>query len=167
MKTALLRSSAAKGVLQRVSADAINIVNAVSNAQERCIRIDDSAETHNNGADGIRVMLASSNGRVTVRGIVVHASPHIAELDGIEVDSPLEGNILLLKNRDLPGVIGVVGTFLGEAEVNIARFVLGRGEKGSAIAIVQTDSPVSEPVLQKLRKLPNILEARSVSFPTA
>ena len=74
---------------------------------------------------------------------------------------------LVLKNRDLPGVIGIVGTFLGESQVNIARFVLGRGENGSAIAIVQTDTPVSEPILQKLRKLPNILEARSVSFPSA
>src|SRR5204863_9896195 len=105
--------STAKGVLQGVSADPVNIVNAVSNAQERGIRIENSAVALSNGADGIRVTLISSNGRVTVRGTVVHGtSPHIAELDGIEVESPLEGNLLVLKNRDLPGVIGVVGTFL-------------------------------------------------------
>src|SRR5437762_10368657 len=88
MKTALLRSSAVKGVLQGVSADAVNIVNAVSNAQERGIRLEDSSVGHSNGADGLRVTLISSSGRVTVRGTVMHgASPHIAELDGIEVES--------------------------------------------------------------------------------
>ena len=71
-----------------------------------------------------------------------------------------------MRNRDLPGVIGIVGTLLGEAKVNIARFGLGRGQQGKAIAIIQTDSPVAEAVLQKLRALPNILDARCVSFPS-
>jgi len=166
MKTSLLRSSAVKGVLQG-GADALNIVNAVSHAQERGIRLEASAVAQTNGVDGLRVTLISSAGRFTTRGTVVRGtSPHTAELDGIEVDSPLEGNLLVMRNRDLPGVIGIVGTLLGEAKVNIARFGLGRGQQGKAIAIIQTDSPVAEAVLQKLRALPNILDARSVSFPS-
>ena len=167
-KTALLQSSAAKGVLQSTSADLINVVNAVSQAQQRGIRLEESKTTDANGIDGLRVTLTTSSGKVTARGTVVHGtSPHVVEVEGIEVESPLEGNIIVLRNRDVPGVIGIVGTLLGEAGVNIARFVLGRAKQGFAIAIIQTDTSVNEPILQKLRALPAILDARTVSFPSA
>jgi D-3-phosphoglycerate dehydrogenase len=168
MKTSLLQSSAAKGVLQTTSADLINVVNAVSQAQQRGIRLEESKTVDGNGFDSLRVTLTTSSGKVTASGTVVHGtSPHIVEVEGIEVESPLEGNLIVLRNRDVPGVIGIVGTLLGEAGVNIARFVLGRAKQGYAIAIIQTDTSINEPILNKLRELPAILDARTVSFPTA
>ncbi len=179
MKTALLRSSVVKGVLQGTSPDVINIVNAVAQAEERGIRLQETKSAARSSADEIGVKLTSSHGSVSARGTVVHGtSPRISEVNGIEVECPLEGNLLVFKNRDLPGVIGVVGTLLGEAGINIARFVLGREaprssasatQDGSvanayAIAIIQTDTQADESVLQKFRELPAIVEVRSVSF---
>ena len=168
LKTALLRSSVAKGVLQSTSADLINVVNAVSQAEQRGLRLEESRSAEGNGMPGIRVTLKTSKEPVTVRGTVVHgSSAHVVEIEDIEVESPLEGNLVILRNRDVPGVIGIVGTLLGEAGVNIARFVLGRAKQGYAIAVIQIDSPVTEVILQKLRALPSIMDARTVSFPIA
>jgi D-3-phosphoglycerate dehydrogenase len=167
LKTALLQSSAAKGVLQSTAADIINVVNAIPQAQQRGIRLEESKIADGNSVGGLRVTLSTSTTKVTARGTVVHgASPHVVEVEDIEVESPLEGNIIVLRNRDVPGVIGIVGTLLGEAGVNIARFVLGRAKQGYAIALIQTDSAIEEDILEKLRKLPAILDARAVSFPS-
>jgi D-3-phosphoglycerate dehydrogenase len=167
MKTALLRSSVTKGVLQSTSADLINVVNAVSQAEQRGLRLEEARSADGNGMAGIRVTLKTSREPVSVRGTVVHGtSAHVVEIEEIEVESPLEGNLVILRNRDVPGVIGIVGTLLGDAGVNIARFVLGRAKQGYAIAIIQTDTALSDAVLQKLRALPSILDARIVSFPS-
>ena len=64
-----------------------------------------------------------------VQGTVLHGnSPRLLRIDEIDVEAPLQGNIIYLRNKDVPGVIGKVGTILGEHGVNIANFSLGRGE---------------------------------------
>jgi D-3-phosphoglycerate dehydrogenase len=104
----------------------------------------------------------------TVAGCVQPGGlPRLLEIDGIHVEAPLEGNVIYLRNLDVPGVIGRVGTVLGQHNVNIANFSLGRGRNGqeaSAIAVVQVDGEIKEPVLESLRGIETILLAKAIRF---
>jgi D-3-phosphoglycerate dehydrogenase len=108
-----------------------------------------------------------------VKGAVLHGTaPRLLSIDDIDVEAPLERNLLYLRNRDVPGVIGKVGTILGEHKINIANFSLGRasGNGGSsnkteprrAVAVVHIDGRVPEEVLKALRKIPAIEQARAI-----
>ena len=85
-------------------------------------------------------------------------SPRLLNLDGIDIEAPLQGTLISLRNKDVPGVIGRIGTILGEHNVNIANFALGRpsrrghGTHGSAMAVVQVDGEVTSKVLDALRE---------------
>ena len=97
--------------------------------------------------------------------------PRLLEFDGIDIETPLEGNLLVCRNLDVPGVIGRIGTILGEHGVNIANFALGRERSGAkpvkALAVVQVDAPVGAPVLAALGTIEALLEAKPVSLPEA
>jgi D-3-phosphoglycerate dehydrogenase len=90
---------------------------------------------------------------------MVFDKPRLIQADGIQCDAALAGHLTFMKNQDVPGVIGHVGTVLGRNRVNIANFSLGRreaplhlGEPLEALALVTTDEPVSEQVLAQLRE---------------
>jgi D-3-phosphoglycerate dehydrogenase len=85
-------------------------------------------------------------------------------VDGIEVEAPLERDLIYMRNRDVPGVIGRVGTILGANKINIANFSLGRRAEGQAgaLAVVHVDSAVPETVLAELRKAPGVEQAKGV-----
>src|SRR5258708_34222883 len=89
-----------------------------------------------------------------VKGAVLHGdAPRLLHVDGIDVEAPLERNLIYLRNRDVPGGIGKVGTILGEESINIADFSLGRRnvdkDSREAIAAVHVDGPVSAAGLGK------------------
>ena len=94
--------------------------------------------------------------------------PRLLHIDDIDIEAPLERNLIYLRNRDVPGVIGKVGTILGEGEINIADFSLGRrgtetsGETREAIAVVHVDGPVPDAVLKKLKEIPAVQQAKAV-----
>ncbi len=94
--------------------------------------------------------------------------PRLLEFDGIDIEAPLEGNLLVCRNLDVPGVIGKIGTILGEQGVNIANFALGRERTGDkpvkALAVVQVDAPVSSAVLDALMTIEALLEAKLVQL---
>ncbi len=94
--------------------------------------------------------------------------PRLLAFDGIDIEAPLEGNLLVCRNLDVPGVIGRIGTILGEHGVNIANFALGRERSGpkpvKALAVVQVDAPVSETVLEALKTIEALLEAKPVQL---
>jgi D-3-phosphoglycerate dehydrogenase len=91
------------------------------------------------------------------------------EFDSIDIETPLEGNLLVCRNLDVPGVIGKIGTILGQHGVNIANFALGRERAGEkpvkALAVVQVDAPVSHETLDALDTIEALLEARLVMLP--
>src|SRR5258708_38296595 len=103
-----------------------------------------------------------------VKGAVLHGdAPRLLHVDGIDVEAQLERSLIYLRNRDVPGVIGKVGTILGEESINIADFSLGRrsAEKDQpreAIAVVHVDGHVTEEVLRKLRTIPAVQKAKAV-----
>ena len=102
-------------------------------------------------------------------GTVLHGnSPRLLRIDEIDVEAPLQGNVIYMRNRDVPGVIGKVGTVLGQHNVNIANFSLGRSEQAqeprSAVAVVQVDGGVSEVALRDLRKIEAVEVAKAIRF---
>jgi D-3-phosphoglycerate dehydrogenase len=112
--------------------------------------------------------VTTPKGTLSARGTVLHGnSPRLLSFDNIDVEAPLENTLLVIRNRDIPGVVGRVGSILGEHEVNIANFALGRAGAttgGNALAVVQIDGALSEAVLQRLRAAKAILAANVVQF---
>ena len=148
-----------------------NLVNAMQIAADRGLSI---SETHENRAahvDTVRMELETSTRTVTVEGAVILDRPRLLMVDGIYCEAMLAGNLLVLKNDDVPGVIGFIGSVLGRHGVNIANFSLGRedqpaepGAPLTAIAVVEVDATVSDEVIDELRSNPAIRGARRVTF---
>ena len=111
------------------------------------------------------VKLHTSDGERWVEGTVVQGEPRLVLLNGVQVEAPLDGTMLLLMNNDQPGVIGAVGTILGRHAVNIANFALGRNDDG-AVGVVTVDDPdgtaLSKTVLEEIRAVPAIRQLWAV-----
>jgi D-3-phosphoglycerate dehydrogenase len=171
-KTELVRNAAIEGLLQ--GSENVNRINAAAVAQERGIRVhEEKAESHRGGSASVfQIELHTAAGSSHATATVIHGEqPRLLEFDGIDIETPLEGNLLVCRNLDVPGVIGRIGTILGQHGVNIANFALGRERSGAkpvkALAVVQVDAPVSAAVLDDLVKIEAMLEARPVSLPEA
>jgi D-3-phosphoglycerate dehydrogenase len=169
-KTELVRNAAIEGLLQ--GSENVNRINAAAVAGERGIRIhEEKQESHRGGAASVlTVELHTTAGSSHASATVIHGEqPRLLEFDGIDIETPLEGNLLVCRNLDVPGVIGRIGTILGEHGVNIANFALGRDRSGvkpvMALAVVQVDAPVSDTVLAALGTIEALLEARLVKLP--
>ena len=171
-KTDLIRNAAVAGVLNQMAHEKANLVNAGSIAEERGIRVNErkkSPSPRGPAVNALTVSLKTGQQERTVVGTVLHgASPRLLRIDEIDVEAPLQGNIIYMRNRDVPGVIGRVGTVLGQHNVNIANFSLGRSEQAQepreAVAVVQVDSEVSETVLQALRMIEAVQAAKAIRF---
>ena len=171
-KTELVRNAAIEGLLQ--GSENVNRINAATVAQERGIRVhEEKTESHRGGsASVLQIELHTAAGSSHATATVIHEEqPRLLEFDGIDIETPLEGNLLVCRNLDVPGVIGRIGSILGEHGVNIANFALGRQRSGAkpvqALAVVQVDAPVSGTVLDALGTIQALLEARPVSLPEA
>ena len=169
-KTDLIRNAAIAGLLQ--GSENVNRINAAAVAQERGIRVhEEKQESHRGGAASvITVELHTAAGTSHASATVIHGEqPRLLEFDGIDIETPLEGDLLVCRNIDVPGVIGRIGSILGDHGVNIANFALGRERSGNkpvkALAVVQVDAPVSTAVLEDLVKIEAMLEAKPVSLP--
>ena len=168
-KTELLRNAAIEGLLQ--GSENVNRINAAAVAQERGIRVhEEKEESHRGGAATLlTIKLHTAMGQSHATATVIHGEqPRLLEFDGIDIEAPLEGNLLVCRNLDVPGVIGRIGTILGEQGVNIANFALGRERTGAkpvkALAVVQVDAPVSAAVIEALLTIEAIFEAKLVQM---
>jgi len=172
-KTELIRNGAIKGILNEALEEKANLVNAAAIASSRGLRIREERKPKGStgGAGSVLSIAVTTKGEEhVVKGAVLHKNtPRLLHVDGIEVEAPLERNLIYLRNRDVPGVIGKVGTILGNHKINIADFSLGRrmgnvkpGTPREAIAVVHVDGVVPEPVLAELRKVSAIEQAKSI-----
>ena len=169
-KTALIRNAAVAGALNQIAHahERANLVNAASIAEERGIRLAERKQARDasgSAANVLRMTFKSGQTENTVAGCVQPGGQaRLLEIDGIHVEAPLEGNVIYLRNLDVPGVIGRVGTVLGQHNINIANFSLGRGPESKAVAVVQVDGDVNEKVLEALRGIETILLAKAIRF---
>jgi D-3-phosphoglycerate dehydrogenase len=169
--THLLRNAALAGVLSRSTAGKVNLVNAMQIADQRGWQVAESHERRSVHTDSIRIELETDRGVTTVEGAVFLEMPRLTQVDGIYCEVALAGFLIFMKNRDVPGVIGHVGTVLGKNRINIANFSLGRregpvkaGEALEAVAVVSTDELVPESVLAELRENAAVEFARAVEI---
>ncbi|GAC1437558.1 MAG: phosphoglycerate dehydrogenase [Terriglobales bacterium] len=171
-KTELIRNAAIKGILNELLDEKANLVNAGTLAASRGLRIHESLKPKGSkgGAGSVlSITVKAHKEEHVMKGAVLREdTPRLLHMDGIDIEAPLEQNLIYMRNQDVPGVIGRVGTVLGKHDINIANFSLGRRASGApeqarqAIAVVHVDNPVSEAVLAELRALPAIEQAKSV-----
>jgi len=157
-----------RSLLERLlDSSAVNFVNAREIARERGIRV---VESKTSAAKGymnmvvVRVRTADKSsevaGAVFGRDVV-----RLVKVNQFHLEAVPEGYVLMLQNHDVPGVVGRVGTLLGEARVNIAGLELGREDIGGmALSLVHVDEPVPPAVLAKLRTFPEIVSAELVEL---
>jgi len=142
-------------------AEKANLVNAAAIAAERGVEVTEikKPKASSGGAGSVLSVLLKTNSEERLaKGAVLHGkSPRLLAVDDIDVEAPLERDLIYIRNQDVPGVIGKVGTILGKHHINIANFSLGRREKNGkpaeAIAVVHVDSKPAEAVLDELRKI--------------
>lgn len=145
----------------------VNMINAPILARDR--DIDVSEVRHERDGEYqtlIRLTVETETGPITVAGTLFGGDkPRIVEVNGIKLEAELSENMLYMINKDRPGFIGRLGTALGDAGVNIATFQLGRIKQGSdALAMIQVDGNLSDDVLAALRALPDVVQAKALSF---
>ncbi len=162
----LIVSSVLEGLLGAILSVPVTPVNARTVAAERGIEVTESHSTRPRSYTSLlSVRLDTNYGDQWVEGTVVFGQPRLVLLNGVQVEAPLDGTMLLLMNNDKPGVIGAVGTILGRHNVNIANFALGRGE-GGAVGVVTVDDAdgqaVSKAMLEEIRRVPAIKQAWAV-----
>ncbi|WP_158793411.1 phosphoglycerate dehydrogenase [Granulicella sp. L60] len=183
-KTDLIRNAAIAGIFATSEgSDSVNRINAAAIAAERGIRIQEDKKEFVSGGTGsvLKLVLHSSDGDASASATVLHGtSPRLLTLDGIDIEAPLNGTLVAIRNHDVPGVIGRIGTILGENSVNIANFALGRATNatseaarsqrvphGQALAVVQIDVPSAASAtaaVDALRKVEAIANVRLIEL---
>ena len=169
VNTQLVRNAGLAGVLRRSLAQRANVVNAMQIASERALNVGERHQTRSGHVDSVALELETDSGVTSVEGAVVLGKPRLIQVDGIYCEATLAGHLTFMKNLDVPGVIGHVGSVLGQNRINIANFSLGRQEDGgqrplTAVALVETDEAVPESVLAQLRENSAVKLARSVEL---
>jgi D-3-phosphoglycerate dehydrogenase / 2-oxoglutarate reductase len=158
------------GLLRDMSAR-VNVVNAFLIAEERGIAVKTSyVRAGSDAAPAIQTRVISKGGEQTLSGTLFGygnqaREGRLTQINGFQVEAVPHGNMLVLRNHDVPGVIGQIGTLLGAAGVNISRFQLGRRERGGeAMAVVETDVPLKDETLEQLRSSKNVIAAQQIEL---
>ena len=151
-----------KGLLSGFLAETLNYVNAPFIARERGVAIKETRSRETTDfVNTLSVTVKTAKGEHAVAGTVLgNRAMRMIRIDGFRVESVPEGYFLMLRNRDVPGVVGTVGTLLGQAQVNIAGLELGRDRAGGmALSLFAVDGPVPAAVLDQLKTMPAIISA--------
>jgi D-3-phosphoglycerate dehydrogenase len=151
----------------RVQSATVNMVNAPFLAKERGLEVREvKTEKTGDYHTLIRVSVKTEAGERSVAGTLFsNAEPRLVELFGIKVEAELTGDMMYIVNEDAPGFIGRIGTLLGENDINIGTFNLGRRETGGeAVLLLSVDNPVGEGVLEAAGKLPGVKRVKGLAF---
>ncbi len=158
-----------KGALEPFLGEAVNYVNAERVAATRGIEVVRS--THSSSGDYphlVGVTLSGSGRKVSVQGTLFgERDPRVVEFEGFRLEFRPEGKLLVLRNQDVPGVVGKIGSLLGEAGVNIGDIHLarqGRGGQEQALAVLRLDEEPPARTLEALVELPEVTWARVVDM---
>ncbi|WBU64238.1 phosphoglycerate dehydrogenase [Paracoccus aerodenitrificans] len=161
-----LNASVIAGVMKAANPD-VNMVSAPAIAKDRGIQIATTRQEAAGVYDGyIKVTVVTDQRERSIAGTVFSdGKPRFIQIRGINVDAEIGEHMLYTRNKDVPGVIGALGSTLGELGVNIANFQLGRTSSGEdAIAILYLDEAMSDQALAALEKTGKFLQARALHF---
>ena len=171
--SSLVRNAALMGVLKRFLSQPPNLINAAQVAARRGLAVSESHRGRTHASDSLALSLETEDGRRAVEGMVfAGGSPRLISVDGIYVEASLTGHMVFTKNVDVPGVIGRMGTILGDNQVNIADFSLGRRDSRAgadgpteAVAVIRIDGPMPKNVLDELSDLEPVRFTRAIELP--
>ncbi|KAJ4813798.1 D-3-phosphoglycerate dehydrogenase [Rhynchospora pubera] len=173
LDTRVLRAMITKGLIEPISSVFVNLVNADFTAKQRGIRITEERVQIDGTAESpieyIKVQIAqagskfpsavSETGEITVAGRVKDGIPHLTEVGSFQVDVSLEGSIILCRQVDQPGMIGAVGSVLGEQNVNVSFMSVGRiAPRKHAVMAIGVDEEPTKETLTKIGEIPAIEE---------
>ncbi len=163
----VLLSAAAVGVLEgTVESERLNLINARAIAESRGLELAIAESEQLGHPEAVEVSLAGGMQELVVAGLATEDfPPRLTRIGAFLVDVPVRQTLIVLTNRDVPGVIGRVGTLLGNAGVNIAEYHQARlAQGGEALAAVSIDGTVNEEVRRKLLELADVHTATIVNF---
>ena len=165
--THIMKLAAIKGFLEPILSERINFINALNVAKERGIQLKESfSPVESLFPELITIEIKTDKGNHQVSGTLYHHKyPRIIEVDNYDFELDPVGEYLMINNRDMPGVVGEVGSILGESMINIATMQLGRQKKGSeALIFISVDEKPSQDVINKIKDSPAVINALSLSF---
>ncbi|MBX9634245.1 MAG: ACT domain-containing protein, partial [Magnetospirillum sp.] len=147
--------------------EAVNMVNAPVLAKDRNINVSETKnEREGDYHTLIRVTVVTEARSRSVAGTLFGGDkPRVVSIKGIPIEAELGRHMLYVTNKDKPGFIGALGSLLGKHGVNIATFHLGRAQAGGdAILLTQVDQPLTDGILEEVRALPQVVQAKALSF---
>jgi D-3-phosphoglycerate dehydrogenase len=153
--------------LLRPLIDNVNMINAPVVAKERGIEV---RETRDEGTGNYQTMIrvtvtTETQSRDVAGTLFADSQPRIVQVKGINLEAELAPHMLYITNDDKPGLIGALGTLLGDSGVNVATFHLGRARPGGdAIALIGIDQAIDDGVLTAVRALPHVAQAQALNF---
>ncbi|MEO0782938.1 MAG: phosphoglycerate dehydrogenase, partial [Pseudomonadota bacterium] len=161
-----LTCSAVAGIMKAVNPE-VNMVSAPLMAKERGVKISTTRQDKSGAFEGyIKLTVVTDKRERSIGGTVFSdGKPRFIQIKGINIDAEIGRHMLYTTNRDEPGIIGTLGQTMGENDVNIANFTLGRAAAGGeAIALLYVDAPVPDPVIAKLNSTGLFQQIAPLSF---
>jgi D-3-phosphoglycerate dehydrogenase len=159
--------AALKGLLTPILNENVNYVNAPLIAKDRGIEIKVSKSVDTTEYTSLITIKVKAGGRdLAVSGTLnSKKEPRIIQVDNFPMETVPEGDMLVLMNNDKPGVIGGIGTLLGQNGINIARMQFGREKQGGlAMSVVSIDGAVPDELMAKIRQMPNVLSVKQIKI---
>ncbi len=167
-KTAPLTIAILKGLLTPICGDTVNFVNAPAMAKERGINVAEGTSTETTDFTSfIDVEVAQGKETHRIMGTLFNHQPRIVRINEFLIDVEPQGWVLFVKNEDLPGVVGTIGTVLGKNKINIAEMSLGRvgkGKKAYAMTAINIDDAIPEKVVAQIKKNEPVLDVKVVKL---
>ena len=162
-QTAPIATSILKGILEATSDQKVNAVNAGVLAKARGLSLTEKRVYDIPAYESLVTLQVADT---LVAGTVEYGEPRIVQINSYRVDLPASGIWLLARHRDQPGMIGRVGTLLGDSDVNISGMQVGRltARGDDSLMILIVDDPISDEVLARVRAIPGVGETRLVSL---
>jgi len=162
-----IRAAVLAGLLETITDQRVNAVNAEMVARERGLTVRETrTEASEPWTSLVDLDVAAGDEHVILSGSSAHGRPRLAGLGEFAIDAELAGTILVTRHHDRPGIVGSVGTALADAGVNISSLELSRlSVAGEALMFVSVDEPISDAILDRLRYVPGMIEARVVVLP--
>ncbi len=165
--TNILKAAVLGGLLEEISEERVNLVNADIVAAHRGLTVVEQSEaTCENYVSLVTVEATTSAGVTTVAGTVIRGESHIARVNNYWIDfTPAEGYFLFLDHRDRPGLMGAVGKITGDADINISSMNVSRLKpRGQALAVLALDEPLPEEQQQQMLSIPDVHTVKVVKL---
>jgi D-3-phosphoglycerate dehydrogenase / 2-oxoglutarate reductase len=160
-------AAAVEGLLEPISDTPVNLVNARLLAQQRGLDISETRSTMpEHYTSLVRVTVHTDRGVTSVAGAISDGRPHVVQIGEYDLHlPPTPGYLLVTQHEDRPGIIGKVGTLLGEADINISSMQVGRqAPRGQALMLLSVDEPIPPEVVERIRGAANIASIKVIKL---